>query len=133
MQALLTAESETLQKLWQMQMVERQTKWQKVQSPTRQQREWLGLGFWSVDGKNVEPRDKVVCKLCKLQLAYHSTTSNTRAHLENVHPNEHAMMSGTPTKHPRLNSYVSPPATSSLSAARQEACMKKLACSYART
>ena len=27
--------------------------------------------FWSVDSKNAEPRDKVVCKLCKLQLAYH--------------------------------------------------------------
>ena len=35
-----------------------------------------------------------------------------RAHLENVHPNEHAMMSGTPTKQPRLDSYfyISPQA-----------------------
>ena len=87
---------------------------------------WKYFGFWSVDGKNAEHRDKVVCKLCKLQLAYHSTTSNMRAHLENVHPNEHAM-SGTPTKQPCLDSYFSPPSTSSLSAARQEACMKKLA------
>ena len=71
--------------------------------------------FWSVDGKNAEPPDKVVCTLCKLQLAYHSTTSNMRAHLENVHPNEHAMMSGTATEQPRLNSYFSPLATSSLS------------------
>ena len=31
--------------------------------------------------QNVEPRDKVVCKLCKLQSAYHSTTSNMRAHM----------------------------------------------------
>ena len=66
---------------------------------------WKYLGFWSVDSKNVEPRDKYVCKLCKLQLAYHSTTSNMRAHLENVHPKEHAMMSGTPAKQPRLDSY----------------------------
>ena len=85
---------------------------------------WKYFGFWSVDSKNVVPRDKVVCKLCKLQLAYHSTTSNMRAHLENVHPNEHAVMSGTLTKQPCLNSYFSPPATSSSFTARQEACMK---------
>ena len=69
-------------------------------------------------------QDKVVCKLCTLQLAYHSTTSNIRAHLENVLPNEHAKMSGTPTKQPCLDSYFSTPATSSLSAARQEVCKK---------
>ncbi|CAK6980157.1 hypothetical protein D5F01_LYC10977 [Scomber scombrus] len=37
------------------------------------------------------------------------------------------MMSGAPTKQPRLDSYFSPPATSSLSAARQKTCTKKLA------
>ena len=36
-QTSLTAENEMWQKLWQMQMAERKTKWQKVQSPTRQQ------------------------------------------------------------------------------------------------
>ena len=41
---------------------------------------WKYFGFWSVDGKNAELRDKVACKLCKRQLAYHSTTSNMRAH-----------------------------------------------------
>uniref|UniRef100_A0A671XLS4 HAT C-terminal dimerisation domain-containing protein n=1 Tax=Sparus aurata TaxID=8175 RepID=A0A671XLS4_SPAAU len=51
-------------------------------------------------------------------LAYHSTTSNMRAHLENMHPNEHAM-SGTQTKQPSLDSYFLPPATSSLSAAQR--------------
>ena len=56
---------------------------------------WKYFGFWSVDGKNAEPQ--VVCNLCKLQSAYHSTTSNMRAHPENVHPNEHAMMSPTKT------------------------------------
>ncbi|KAL7391643.1 hypothetical protein ABVT39_011914 [Epinephelus coioides] len=88
--------------------------------------QWEYFGFWSVDGKNAECRDKVVCKLCKLELAYHSTTSNLRSHLETVHPTEHGL-SGTPTKQPRLDSYFSPPATSSLSAPRQEACTKKLA------
>ena len=56
---------------------------------------WKYFGFWSLDGKNAEPQVLVVCKLCK-SLAYHSTTSNMRAHLENVQPNEYAMMSGTP-------------------------------------
>ena len=45
---------------------------------------WKYFGFWSVDGKLVEPTAKVVCKLCKLELAYHSTTSNLRLHLQNV-------------------------------------------------
>ena len=76
-------------------MAERKTKWQK----------------------NAEPGDEVVCKLCKLQLALHSTTSNMTGHLENMHPNEHAMMSGTATKQPHLHSYFSSPAMSSLSAA----------------
>ena len=42
---------------------------------------WKYFGFWSVDGKLVEPTAKVVYKLCKLELAYHSTTSNLRLHL----------------------------------------------------
>ena len=82
-------------KSWQMQMAGRKTNRRKVQSPTWQQSEWFGLqaspvwkyfGFWSVDGKNAEPWDKVVCKLCKLQLAYHSTISNMSAHLEKCAP-----------------------------------------------
>ena len=44
---------------------------------------WKYFDYGSVQGKNAEPRDKVVCKLCKLQLAYHSTTSNMRAHAMN--------------------------------------------------
>ena len=67
-----------------------------------------------------------------LKKAYHSTTSNMRAHGDNVTPNEHAMMPGTPTKQPRLHS-VSPPATSSLSAAQQEAARRNLLHSYVRT
>ena len=86
---------DAIKRLWQTQMAERKTKWQK----------------------NAEPGDEVVCKLCKLQLALHSTTSNMTGHLENMHPNEHAMMSGTATKQPHLHSYFSSPAMSSLSAA----------------
>ena len=41
---------------------------------------WKYFGFWSVDGKLVEPT-ALVYKLCKLELAYHSTTSNLRLHL----------------------------------------------------
>ena len=43
-----------------------------------------------------------------------------RAHLENVHPNEHAMMSRTATEKPRLDDF-SPTTISSLSVAIQEA------------
>ena len=66
---------------------------------------WKYFGFWSVDSKNAEPRDKVVCKLCKLQLAYNSTTSNMRVHLKNGH----AMMSETPTKQPHQLIFHRPP------------------------
>src|SRR4029434_4011401 len=50
---------------------------------------WKYFGFWAIDGKLVEPTAKVVCKLCKLALAYDSTTSNLRLHLQNVHPSEY--------------------------------------------
>ena len=96
--ASLTAESKTQQKPWQMQMAEssgsnsaaERVVWtpSNLKSPV-----WKYFGFWSVDGKNAEPWDEVVCKLCKLQLAYHSTTSNMRAPLENVHPNDHDLQS----------------------------------------
>ena len=55
---------------------------------------WKYFGYWSVDGKLVEPTAKVVCKLCKLELAYHSTTSNLRLHLHVYHStarSEHSM------------------------------------------
>ena len=53
-----------------------------------------------------EPRDKVVCKLCMLQWAYHWTTSNMKSHLVIVHPNERGILRGTPTKQPRLDTSV---------------------------
>src|SRR4029434_9318212 len=56
------------------------------------------FGFWSVDGKLVEPTAKVVYKLCKLELAYHSTTSNARLHLQNVPPSEYGIICGTSAK-----------------------------------
>ena len=86
---------------------------------------WKYFGFWSVDGKNAEPQDKVVCKLCKLQLVYHSTTSNMRAHLENVHPNGHVVMSETPTKQPRLGSYFTALMVSN--------CLLKSVCAYSQS
>ena len=87
---------------------------------------WKYFGFWAVDCKLVEPTDKVVCKLCKLALAYHSTTSNVRLHLQNVHPSEYGIICGTSAKQPRLDTYFAPYVTSSLPAARQEACTQKL-------
>ena len=87
---------------------------------------WKYFGFWAVDCKLVEPTDKVVCKLCKLALAYHSTTSNLRLHLQNVHPSEYGIICGTSAKQPRLDTYFAPSVTSSLPAARQEACTQKL-------
>ena len=46
---------------------------------------WKYFGFWSVDSKLVETTAKVVCKLWKLELAFHSTTSNLRLHLHVYH------------------------------------------------
>ena len=101
--ASLTAESETQQKPWQMQIAEKKNVMPESSEPNLAAERvvwtpsnlkspvWKYFGFWSVDSKNVEPQDKVVCKQYKLQLAYHFTTSNMGAHLENVHPNEHVM------------------------------------------
>src|SRR4029434_3516619 len=73
-----------------------------------------------------EPSAKVVCKLCKLELAYHSTTSNLRLHLQNVHTSVYGIICGTSEKQPRLDTYFEPSATSSLPAARQEACTQNV-------
>ncbi|XP_054458167.1 E3 SUMO-protein ligase ZBED1-like [Anoplopoma fimbria] len=85
---------------------------------------WRFFGFWAQRGKIVEPRHKVICKLCKVELAYHSTTSNMRAHLSTAHPGE--LESGPTAKQPRLDYFLKPAATSSLAAPRQEAITEKL-------
>ena len=88
---------------------------------------WKYFGFWSVNGEIVSKK-KVVCKLCNVELSYHTTTTNLKNHLQSAHPAEHDEMSGTPAnKQPRLDGYFAPRVTSELSAARQEFCLKKLA------
>ncbi|QQP36153.1 Hypothetical protein FKW44_021159, partial [Caligus rogercresseyi] len=36
---------------------------------------WKFFGFWAERWKILESRQKVICKVCKVELAYHSTTS----------------------------------------------------------
>eukprot|EP00096_Caligus_rogercresseyi_P001805 TRINITY_DN1305_c0_g4_i1.p1 TRINITY_DN1305_c0_g4~~TRINITY_DN1305_c0_g4_i1.p1 ORF type:complete len:197 (-),score=3.47 TRINITY_DN1305_c0_g4_i1:609-1199(-) len=88
---------------------------------------WKFFGFWAERGKILEPRQKVICKVCKVELAYHSTTSNMWAHLSTAHPDDLARVEGGPSaKQPRLDSFLKPTATSSLAAPRQEAITQKL-------
>src|SRR4029434_2846778 len=88
---------------------------------------WKCFGFWSVDCKLVEPTAKLVCKLCKQELVYHSTTSHLSLHLKNRQC-ETTSQKVPPKKiwkkmwnfRETCEFFCAPPATSSLSAARQE-------------
>ena len=87
------------------------------------------FGFWSVDGKNADPY-KVVCKL---QLAYHSTTSNMR------HISKMCIQMSMPwCLELQLDSHVSthifhhPPQALCLQHDKRHA-WRNLLCSYART
>ncbi len=91
------------------------------------------FGFWSINGIIVEPRDKVVSMLWELQLTNNSPTTNLKLHLENVHPDEHGLGSGTPTKQPRLDSYFIPPATSTHLQHNKRLALQNSLRSYART
>lgn len=86
---------------------------------------WKKFGFWAQRGEIIKPREKVICKLCKIELAYHSTTSNMWAHLSAAHPAD-LDRSGPLAKQPQLDSFLKPNATSSLAAPRQEAITDKL-------
>ena len=41
---------------------------------------WRYFGFPKEQGK-ITAKDKVICKICRTKLTYHTTTSNLRAHL----------------------------------------------------
>ncbi|QQP35786.1 Uncharacterized protein FKW44_020671 [Caligus rogercresseyi] len=85
---------------------------------------WKFFGFWAERGKIMEPRQKMICKVCKVELAYHSTTSNMWAHLSTEHPDDLAHVEGGPSaKQPRLDSFL---VTSSLAAPKQDAITLKL-------
>ena len=47
---------------------------------------WKHFGFYTVGGK-VTSKDKAVCRLCKRELSYLSTTSNLRTYLLAYHRN----------------------------------------------
>ena len=89
---------------------------------------WKYFGFWSVNGEVDLVKKRAVCKLCKSEFAYHSTTTNLKSHLENTHPTECEELKAAPPpdKQPRLNEYFSPSVKNNLSAAKQEACTQKL-------
>ena len=88
---------------------------------------WRFFGFWSVGGKIVD-KTKAVCKLCNMEMAYHSTTTNLKLHLEKVHHTEYKQVcdeaEGPLSKQPKLTAYYS--STAALPAVKQEAITKKL-------
>ena len=73
---------------------------------------WKYFGFYTVDGK-VTDKNTAVCRLCKKQLSYRTTTTNLRAHLLAHHPTEASdaeapqTSKATPSAQPRLTAYYS--------------------------
>lgn len=49
---------------------------------------WKYYGFPATDDGDILTKVKIVCVLCKSQLAYNKNTSNLRMHLQNRHPKE---------------------------------------------
>ena len=100
-----------------------------VKPPQMRSVVWRYFGFWSVEGKIVD-KTKAVCKLCNMEMAYHSTTSNLKLHLEKVHPTEYKQVcdesetEGPLSKQPKLTAFYSP--NVALPAGKQEAITKKL-------
>lgn len=87
---------------------------------------WKNFGFWSVNG-TIGNRDKVICKLCKRELPYHSGTTNLRSHMQFHHPAEYKELTEegpSAAKQPKLTAFFSPPAA--LSATRKEAITSQL-------
>ncbi|XP_048124800.1 E3 SUMO-protein ligase ZBED1-like [Alosa alosa] len=70
---------------------------------------WRYFGFPKQEGK-ITSKDKVICKICRTKLVYHTTTSNLRAHLSTLHPGkleeEEGEVSGT--RQARIDSMLSP-------------------------
>ena len=90
---------------------------------------WKVFGFPSKNGK-ITSKETAMCKVCKLAMKYHTTTSNLRNHVATLHPEIFATMNDEDEpalKQAKITSYV-PPATSSrgLPAARQKVITEKL-------
>ncbi|XP_067011114.1 E3 SUMO-protein ligase ZBED1 [Anabrus simplex] len=49
---------------------------------------WKYFGFPATDEGDILTKVKIVCILCKTQIAYNRNTSNLRMHLQNKHPHE---------------------------------------------
>lgn len=49
---------------------------------------WKFFGFPATDDGDILTKVKIVCILCKTQIAYNRNTSNLRMHLQNKHPQE---------------------------------------------
>lgn len=64
---------------------------------------WKFFGFPATDDGDILTKVKIVCILCKTQIAYNRNTSNLRMHLQNKHAQELLELeSGNPPKRPSL-------------------------------
>lgn len=49
---------------------------------------WKYFGFPATEEDEILTKVKIVCTICKTQIAYNRNTSNLRMHLQNKHPDE---------------------------------------------
>ena len=90
---------------------------------------WKHFGFYTVGGK-VTNKDKAVCRLCKRELSYLSTTSNLRTYLLAYHRNvaaEEQLPSGAAQSvQPRVTAFYSAHSAGPLPDARNKAITGKI-------
>ncbi|KAF4527733.1 hypothetical protein B566_EDAN012996 [Ephemera danica] len=56
---------------------------------------WKYFGFPGNDDGDILTREKIICTLCKIQMAYNGNTSNLRMHLQNKHPSHLSNLEAT--------------------------------------
>ncbi len=71
---------------------------------------WNFLGFPSTKGK-ITSKEKIICKICHVELKYHGTASNTKIHLLTLHPGKIAELTegnGLQPRRAKINTCFTP-------------------------
>ena len=87
---------------------------------------WKVFGFQTINGK-ITDKEVAICRICKIRMKYHSSTSNLRANLMTFHPDKLGDLSEEPPlKQARITSFLPLSSSRGLPAVRQEAITDKL-------
>lgn len=67
---------------------------------------WKVFGFQTIKGK-ITNKEVAICRICKIRMKCHSSTSNLRAHLTTLHPDKLGdLPEEPPLKQARMTSFL---------------------------